>query len=922
MPTEKIESFSLRLYSKNFNVTDFKNTIAVENIEVYFCYDKEDFVSKPKQLSIYTIDENTKLEYKDNEKIQLGVKLYNNKKIEPIGNESAGKITWFVYQLGYNPLAGLTGAQLEERLEITNLEQMAGTNWKYIGEGYEQEIVTNKLFSQTNIRACLVGTDDEIGLPTVEMEDFIVFNNTEKVVDISGAEAAAAGDARTKLRINDDNIANFFIYGHDGRAVRSQDITIVPYFIDGNVPTTGTISYFFPKTGSQIIAPECDVDEDGNNLPSHTKGEVVWDYSETDTEIKITKSYENDFPEYQVSFYDINYYRSNNTIRCEITQDGDRFFCARALTFGDASTSGTGYRLNLICLDDSWAFAPWSNMEGQTRRFKISLEDKSGNDLSSVLRDNLEKIKIEILNCPERMACYVDNSDLIFEVRLTASGLLAEDGMPNNFMILKASVSDVAVINNDKAVTLTCKYPVSLRWGDVTTGLGWGYDHIQKMVGATKVVYDNSGNYPTYDDAQYQLFSNNTFVEDIKWRLNVSEPNCLSLVNNSLEPSYTLRTSKEIKANIYATAYRNGYNWPVWSQTIIVDTISYLSDLVNSWDNASVEIDSENGTILSQFVGAGTKNSDNEFSGVFMGVVRKGDTTKENLTGLFGYQDGQLRFKFDENGNAYIGNGNDQYIKFDNGGLDIKSNSFDLVSNNLIITSHPSLDTSNSVFIYRKNKDDDPFFALNPIGWSNIGNWNISDTSIFKLSDSPADGEETGVGMSGDNSQILPAIWAGYGNTIGPPNQLNWETTEKPKFYVTNQGFLAAESAKIAKWNISSESLNNTNDTRIDFHLKSPNVSFTMDGGESVFMCGNIGQGIEITKTDIAYYMGNVPIVTLGCAPMQTDSYSYGLSLRNLVIFGDQFTDGKLEIDNKADILIWNNTSGKYESLKELLNIT
>jgi hypothetical protein len=42
--------------------------------------------------------------------------------------------------------------------------------------------------------------------------------------------------------------------------------------------------------------------------------------------------------------------------------------------------------------------------------------------------------------------------------------------------------------------------------------------------------------------------------------------------------------------------------------------------MLNSW-NGDLTIDEENGTILATMLGAGKKNSDNQFSGVLIGDV-------------------------------------------------------------------------------------------------------------------------------------------------------------------------------------------------------------------------------------------------------------------------------------------------------------
>lgn len=76
---------------------------------------------------------------------------------------------------------------------------------------------------------------------------------------------------------------------------------------------------------------------------------------------------------------------------------------------------------------------------------------------------------------------------------------------------------------------------------------------------------------------------------------------------------------------------------------------------LNGWDGNSVSIDNEGGVILTPQVGAGKKEDDNSFTGVFMGSVKKAGATKLE-TGLFGYNKGEQTIKLDaETGSASFG---------------------------------------------------------------------------------------------------------------------------------------------------------------------------------------------------------------------------------------------------------------------------
>lgn len=66
----------------------------------------------------------------------------------------------------------------------------------------------------------------------------------------------------------------------------------------------------------------------------------------------------------------------------------------------------------------------------------------------------------------------------------------------------------------------------------------------------------------------------------------------------------------------------------------------YGNAAMNGWDGNSITFDNEGGLILAPQVGAGTKNDDNSFTGVFMGTVKEaGMIASEH--GLFGYSGGE-----------------------------------------------------------------------------------------------------------------------------------------------------------------------------------------------------------------------------------------------------------------------------------------
>lgn len=106
----------------------------------------------------------------------------------------------------------------------------------------------------------------------------------------------------------------------------------------------------------------------------------------------------------------------------------------------------------------------------------------------------------------------------------------------------------------------------------------------------------------------------------------------------------------------------------------------YGNAAMNGWDGNSVSIDENNsGVILAPQVGAGKKNEDNSFTGVFMGSVKEVGKEKEEY-GLFGYNAGQRTIALNsEDGSARFGVAGGGQIVIDpsTGSAVLKSGNFD-----------------------------------------------------------------------------------------------------------------------------------------------------------------------------------------------------------------------------------------------------
>lgn len=101
-----------------------------------------------------------------------------------------------------------------------------------------------------------------------------------------------------------------------------------------------------------------------------------------------------------------------------------------------------------------------------------------------------------------------------------------------------------------------------------------------------------------------------------------------------------------------------------FKQAVPLTLNTYSSSLVNSW-NGDLLIDYENNAILSKMMAAGSKNKNNQFTGVMMGDwATKGDSSLD-IPGLYGFNDGRQVFGLRTNGTGFIGKSGKGQIQFD-----------------------------------------------------------------------------------------------------------------------------------------------------------------------------------------------------------------------------------------------------------------
>ena len=262
------------------------------------------------------------------------------------------------------------------------------------------------------------------------------------------------------------------------------------------------------------------------------------------------------------------------------------------------------------------------------------------------------------------------------------------------------------------ANTIKCSitYEGKTYYGTIPVTTAWTYNSnfrvsLRDYTGFRYVIYAPDGTSPQYDNSHPFEFIcqekiNNTW-EDV------------SLVAGSHAVSYTPGLCGNVKRNkagnlvnsnllilLSNSAYRDGLNKNQWrykpnskydgecinnavtcvyqQNGVIVGRLSvpihfllnrYGLASLNAWDGNSVQINEQGGYILAPQMGAGVKDSNNNFTGVVMGAVKQNSSTATTYNGLLGFSQGIISIYLDaETGNATFGRPGEGQIKLVPGG--------------------------------------------------------------------------------------------------------------------------------------------------------------------------------------------------------------------------------------------------------------
>lgn len=402
-----------------------------------------------------------------------------------------------------------------------------------------------------------------------------------------------------------------------------------------------------------------------------------------------------------------NYIRhTNDVVICEIEKYGKKYTEEIKMSFGSAGVSGTKYSLvvslgkkygdgadpsslpsSLFNVDYLNASEPNTWIKVTAKLYNEKFKDiTDGRDFDWKLYN--DNGSLEIKDGDKKNECYIR---LGRNAKSSpALGVNDKFELSEYYGILQVSVQAEWASLEDE-VTLTTYLPIGVKKDD----------SIKQYTGAEKLIYNTQGNAPEndgfqsshtlspdnakywklkligYDDENHSIYhyaptfkKNVTEEKEIEIEIEEGKKEKKIVYTNELIDSSTLTPTnlyynemKNEKMTIFA--FDNSDNI-LFAQPLYYGQDVYNVSLLNNWSGNQI-IDPDGNKILTALVGAGIKEDDNTFSGVFMGTICDVSSTKDNdkKTGLLGFQAGQHTFGFHTDGTAFIGPPGQGRIEFD-----------------------------------------------------------------------------------------------------------------------------------------------------------------------------------------------------------------------------------------------------------------
>lgn len=561
----------------------------------------------------------------------------------------------------------------------------------YMDNNWEYQDVYTQLFNyyflpyanreEEQVVAIIIQYDEE-GNKTIHKSEPLVFKNANPVLENSSANSGL------KLTCMDETEGNYFIYNKNNRITDLRESVKIRTIKVDLVQNTGL--------ETSLLDENC---------------VIKWTYPENDsnTMIQVIETNNNELTYKIKETY--SSWQVENTIACEIIKDGESFYGSQSLNFGIAGTNGSDATLvisftnNKRTLESNGSFYYQRAIQAhspESVQFKLELFNSKG--------------KLIELSDKCTVTWHLEGLNGDWEI----STDVTEEGN-NDLPILWGGISDAILIPpisgfeiNDHlilvaTVTGYTNYPLVTKFPIPITANVEDFNYIN---GPTEVIYSTVGS-PIAFDTPYKLFTcGNAVHTNAKWIISNGGKYTGTLSENNILQPLIIYMPDAPKYGVLATINEV----PVWYQPILVMQNAFGSTTLNNWSGKTIELNEDEGTIVSPAIAAGKKEEDNSFSGIMMGDWSVSDTSQEisAQTGLYGFHKGAVSFAFTEDGKGFIGKSGKGRIEFDGDKSIIKNSGYDIADGNgmLIDLDEPYISLkrgSNEVVLINSKTSDNKF---------------------------------------------------------------------------------------------------------------------------------------------------------------------------------------------------------------------
>ena len=634
-------------------------------------------------------------------------------KIQDIEYDNLYCTYWYKYNEGYKEVDDPFVEENWERIRLdANGNEVINIGLPFIDKEYEGDLYPTKLFdnkdknsilqikldnknAQEKYRAILIYNHE------VFQSNEILFTNSRPLIEDKVLN-------NITIEHSTNSKSSYPLYGVDNELINASDSNKSRYVklrylneqnnFDDNQLIDALVYWYIPKNATMLTYDVNDYDgkftihETAENIDNDMAREGYVCFYKKISLNKNNPAAVNDsdcyFP-YRIKSY-FTPSQTNNTIYCVVVKGQLKLETFISFDFSSFGSNGTNYTLR-VRPQHYLGRMLGSNIDPDAKfSFEIELYDYN-NELVKIVQEQLNNAEIQLI-APGQFNP-IQNVLLNITAKGTIVGEIALEQLSGNYWILSASIPiyDQSI---EKTIQLTGFYAIP------TLRENYYFE------GPSTIIYDSSGGNPVYYKNSCKLFTNEIddngliinkeVVDNVTWSMGyyyterdeVKYATALNTDDLGVLRSYapTLSQNNIIipslfylhDANLYPVLFARKQAQVCWIQPILLMQNRYPSAMLNFWDG-QLQINEENGTILSSMVGAGKKNTDNSFSGVLMGDITRNTginidglnsqerTLAHNHTGIgiYGFDYGEQSFGFNIDGSAFIGKSGAGRISFD-----------------------------------------------------------------------------------------------------------------------------------------------------------------------------------------------------------------------------------------------------------------